>query len=70
MSPPGYVFDPSDKEIVTFYLPKLIEGNGSLDFLGYFKYLFKVCNVYSTAARPSLLLDFDMNYKNDNMFHA
>ncbi|OMP03830.1 No apical meristem (NAM) protein [Corchorus olitorius] len=65
MLPPGYVFDPSDKEIVTFYLPKLIEGNGSLDFLGYFKYLFKVCNVYSTAARPSLLLDFDMNNNND-----
>ncbi|XVF82837.1 hypothetical protein PTKIN_Ptkin16aG0082400 [Pterospermum kingtungense] len=48
---PGTVFDPSDREIVRHYLPKLIDSNDA--GLGNLSYVFKVCDVYST--KPWLL---------------
>ena len=65
-SPRGRVFDPSNKEIVAYYLPKLIESKGDLKFLGNLSYVFKVCNVYSM--KPSVLFDFGINIlNNDNV---
>ncbi|OMO96008.1 Drug/metabolite transporter [Corchorus olitorius] len=52
----------SDKlrwEIVSHYLPNLIQSNGDLQFLGYFGYLFNVCNLNSL--KPWLLFDNGMN---------
>ncbi|XVE85526.1 hypothetical protein DITRI_Ditri17bG0097700 [Diplodiscus trichospermus] len=53
----GMVFDPSDKEIVSYYLPKLIAGEA----IGEWQYLISFSPVYST--KPSLLFDIN-NGKN------
>ena len=49
----GTVFDPSDQEIVSHYLPKLIEGES----MGECQYLIEFYDIYST--KPSLLFDIN-----------
>ncbi|XVF23485.1 hypothetical protein REPUB_Repub13aG0042800 [Reevesia pubescens] len=54
----GMVFDPSDAEIVSEYLPKLISTGGDVvRLLGDLSYFFKVCDVYSF--KPCLLFRND-----------
>ncbi|XP_021281944.1 NAC domain-containing protein 96-like [Herrania umbratica] len=55
MLSPGYVFDPTDREIVSYYLPRLIASRGNTGFLGNLRYFFNVRDVYSR--KPSLLFE-------------
>ncbi|XP_007029590.2 PREDICTED: NAC domain-containing protein 37 [Theobroma cacao] len=59
MLSPGYVFDPTDREIVSYYLPRLIAGRGNTAFLGNLSYFFNVRDVYSR--KPSLLFETSNN---------